>query len=217
MNICELCKSSHERKSLYCSSKCTDKVKYIKKRELINKPVIIGILICTQCNKSFQRKGAKKFCSRKCNIDYWHKQEAIKLKNNSELNQKRIIRSRLWYRKKKGLDLNPNILLQRKKGTGSITSSGYKYICVKGHPNSDKIGKILEHKYVMSQHLGRPLRKGETVHHKNGIRDDNRIENLELWNNNHGNGQRVEDKLKWCKEFLEQYGHEVIMKNNFII
>ena len=209
---CEYCGVEHKRKSPYCSSKCTDKVKYIKKRALINKPVNIGILTCDQCKKDFQRKGAKRFCSRKCNVDYWHEQEAIKLKNNPELQKERTTRSRMWYRKKKDLNLDPNVFLQRKKGTGSFTSAGYKYISVKGHPNSGKNGAILEHKFVMSEHLGRPILKHETIHHKNGIRDDNKIENLELWSSRHCKGQRVEDKIKWCKEFLDIYEYDVIKR-----
>jgi hypothetical protein len=51
----------------------------------------------------------------------------------------------------------------------------------------------LMHRIVMEAMIGRPLLPNETVHHKNGIRHDNRPENLELWSSNHGGGQRFAD------------------------
>ena len=53
----------------------------------------------------------------------------------------------------------------------------------------------------MQEHLGRKLFTSETVHHINGIRDDNRIENLELWFVPQPYGQRVSDLIKYVVEF----------------
>ena len=64
---------------------------------------------------------------------------------------------------------------------------------------------VKQHRLVMEQALGRPLRDGENVHHLNGQRADNRLENLELWYDKQPKGQRVHDKREWAQWFLLEY------------
>jgi uncharacterized C2H2 Zn-finger protein len=66
-----------------------------------------------------------------------------------------------------------------------ISKGDYKYALVPGHPRATKNGYVLEHRVVLENHLGRLLSPDEVVHHKDGNKKDNRVENLEALGGDH--------------------------------
>jgi hypothetical protein len=89
---------------------------------------------------------------------------------------------------------------------GKRIDDGYVLIYQPTHPRSKSNGYVREHTLVMEAKIGRYLLPGENVHHQNGVKDDNRPENLELWSHSQPSGQRVADKIAWAKEILSTYG-----------
>jgi hypothetical protein len=66
------------------------------------------------------------------------------------------------------------------KGGKTLDSGGYVLVKMRDHPGASRQGYVREHRLVMETALGRHLERHEVVHHRNGIKTDNRIENLEL-------------------------------------
>lgn len=89
---------------------------------------------------------------------------------------------------------------RRERGTGKVGGHGYIVVTM---PNGTT---TVAHRLVMETILGRPLNGRENVHHINGIKHDNRPENLELWAKPQPNGQRVDDLVRWV---VENYPKEV--------
>lgn len=147
-----------------------------------------SIIIPGKDNKNYYRQ---KYCNKQCMINH-RKFIHLSTSNCKQCGKKLIYSS--------NLRLNRQKYCNRKCYTIFRTKNHNRYILIQ-----NKEEKILEHRKVMEKKIGRKLTKKETVHHKNGFKSDNNENNLELWAKDHPAGQRVEDKLKWALEFIQQY------------
>ena len=120
--------------------------------------------ICLTCGKKFEvqfyRKDTAKFCSAKCHYKFKVGQPA-------------------WNKGKKYPQITGK---NHPMWKGGITYSlGYKLIYSPNHPFKMKLGYVRNHRLVVEKHIGRYLTRKEVVHHINGVKDDDRIENLYLF------------------------------------
>ena len=172
----------HWIESKYCSRQCQC---IFQSRQSAQKRKNRIKLFCNTCKKEFEKIPSHiyktNFCSQQCRFDFMNKQitkNCIVCKKECKI--KRSRKNTFNYCSRQCFHIgylghNPSNF----KG-GRMTHKGYVYILKKGHPFADRDGYILEHRFVMEQHIGRYLTSKEIVHHKNHTRNDNRIENLEL-------------------------------------
>lgn len=76
---------------------------------------------------------------------------------------------------------------------------------VPDHPRARASRYVFEHILVAEELLGRYLEPDESIHHCNGVRDDNRPENLELWTRPQPSGIRVSDAIEWARTIFDRY------------
>lgn len=110
-----------------------------------------------------------------------------------------------YYQLNASKKLTPLFVPQYEWGEWFLTTKGYT-VRKRTNPDTKKIEQQWQHRLVMEEKLGRPLRGIENVHHINGVRTDNQPENLELWVIKQPPGQRPEELVTWANEILEMYG-----------
>jgi hypothetical protein len=151
--------------------------------------------ICIKCGREFPSSGRHKKCS-KCHPHRKPKHPCVDCGLPCQASSKRCASCA----PKSGPDSNSW------KGGSVKHHAGYIMRYCVGHPKANTAGiYVFEHILVMEEKLGRYLLPGENVHHINGIKDDNRPENLELWIKPQPSGIRVSDAIQWAEEILKRY------------
>ena len=154
---------------------------------------------CLNCKKEFETypsviaSGQGNYCSRKCfnkmkKTIYWTKKICPNCKKVFQIRKQAILKGRNRFCSGKcSYDYIRGKKRPERCGSNSANWKGGRFKDKKGYIiiNIGNNKKIAEHRLVMERHIGRKLERWEIVHHINGIKDDNRIENLKLYSDHH--------------------------------
>ena len=164
--------------------------------------------ICPNCSAEFKAKAAhsdrRVYCSKKCQGE---------ARTNAALVEKICphCQKKFSVQPYRNVSYCSNECAHARMGINKRKFPGGWYTQKKsGYVARSHEGKTeLQHRRVMEDHLGRKLHLYENIHHKNGVKDDNRLENLEIWITRQPKGQRVEDTTEWAIAWLEAHGYSV--------
>lgn len=183
-------KPSAARTKKFCSRACQYEAQKVEvpARAKQSAKKTFGERTCELCSSSYEaRTKQQRFCSQTCATNRMHEKrrgqslEPRPCEHCSSVfvpRQGSAGRFCSWECKNKG---QRGDKASGWKGGRHVTEHGYIAVLLDGK-------YVLEHRFVMEKHLGRSLERHETVHHINGKRDDNRIENLQLRSGKHGKG-----------------------------
>lgn len=182
---------------------------------------------CMICHRVFYDFSCnhRKYCSRKCyeisrtkdkrikDKDWLYKKYVVEKLSLDEVGSILNINPTTvhYWMKKHGIPRRATMGLAENtpnwKGGRNETKDGYIEVYSPSHPNRYRRKYMLEHRLVMEKHIGRYLCSWETVHHKNGIKDDNRIENLKLLPGNEHNTrvQEVYQENQFLKKIVSDF------------
>ena len=209
-------KPSKARRKRYCSRACLHASMRVEKpvRPGQRHRTTYGERKCPVCDEGFiARAKTQKYCNQKCPIKaVWDRNKDNSVEPRpceacGTVFRPRPLNAGRFCSRDCALSGQQGSLGPNWRGGRHVGEGGYVRISKPDHPAAQgRGGYVLEHRIVMKEMIGRYLRDGENVHHKNGDRADNRIENLELWLKRQPPGQRVEDLVKWAREIIKEYG-----------
>src|SRR5262245_26005102 len=171
---CPTCKQifySSEKDRTYCSPAC--RISGLRKTPITK--------VCPTCQKSFKPRYRQIHCSIACGLTRrtgprFH----LRSITPRPCKQCGVIFRPTWSKTELCSKECSGKWSNRNKPGKYTTTKGYVLVRKPDHPASGMTGDVMEHRLVMEAHLGRVLTKKEVVHHKNGRKDDNRLENLQL-------------------------------------